>query len=432
MRTLIAVLLMASTALAQTPAKAPPKQGPPPKNLAVRADGHVTANEDPANPEKYEVHVVKAGETLSQIAGEVLKNPRMWPQLWEENEHIINPHWIYPNDKILIRPLVEINQAKPPEPEPEPAPVVAAAPPPARRPAPAPAPAPRTAPAPAVTALTLNEQKPVSEVKFDDLYCSGFVTTTPVSKNLKVISKFDATGGVLAAEADYVYISHGSEYGIKAGDLYQVVRPTKTLKNPYGRTKATRDLGMHYLEIAQLKVMLTQPDFSLARVMHSCGDAVEVGDIMRPFEPIVLPPRPRPRPFSPQMTTNSGVEGMIVSTKGVLLNFGSTFKLSGETAGVGGTDRLGVMDRGIASAGTILYIDIGQDKAVNPGDIFIVYRRFDVDNRLYSPPKEVEKLYGTRTAVGELIILKTGERASTALVTYASDALVLGDSVERR
>jgi hypothetical protein len=114
------------------------------------------------------------------------------------------------------------------------------------------------------------------------------------------------------------------------------------------------------------------------------------------------------------------------------LNFGSTFKLSGETAGVGGTDRLGAMDRGIASAGTILYIDIGRDKAVNPGDVFIVYRSFDVDSRLYSPPKEVEKLYGTRTAIGELIILQTGERASTALVTYASDALVLGDSVERR
>src|SRR2546421_6000849 len=122
MRTFFAAMFVASTAFAQTPTKTAPQQGPPPKNLTVRADGHVTANEDPANPDKFEVHVVKQGETLSGIAGEALKNPRMWPQLWEQNEHIINPHWIYPNDKILIRPVTEINAAKPPEPAVEPAP----------------------------------------------------------------------------------------------------------------------------------------------------------------------------------------------------------------------------------------------------------------------------------------------------------------------
>ena len=93
MKILLAALVMGSTVLAQAPAQAPNKsvpQGPPPKNLAVRADGHVTANQDPANPDKFEVHVVKQGETLSQISGEVLKNSRMWPQLWEQNEHVIN------------------------------------------------------------------------------------------------------------------------------------------------------------------------------------------------------------------------------------------------------------------------------------------------------------------------------------------------------
>jgi len=212
----------------------------------------------------------------------------------------------------------------------------------------------------------------------------------------------------------------------------QVVRPTKTMTSPFGRTKATSDLGKHYLDIAQLKVVLAQPDFALARVMHSCGDAVEVGDVMMPFQQIVLPEIPRPRPFSPQMTTTSGVKGLIVSTKGVLLNFGSTFKLPADVAGVHGTDRLGAMDHGVASSGGIVYIDIGQEKSVKPGDIFIVYRTIDLDERLNNLPEEARKLKGTRTAVGELIVVKTGERASTAVVTYASDALALGDSVERR
>src|SRR5438105_9773383 len=122
MKILIAVLLMASGAFAQAPPKTIPAQGPPPKKLTVRPDGHVSANQDPANPDQFEVHVVKQGETLSGISGEVLKDPRLWPQLWEQNEHIINPHWIYPNDKILIRPVTEINAAKPPEPAVAPAP----------------------------------------------------------------------------------------------------------------------------------------------------------------------------------------------------------------------------------------------------------------------------------------------------------------------
>src|SRR5204863_6013993 len=103
--------------------------------------------------------------------------------------------------------------------------------------------------------------------KFDDLYCSGFVRTSPVPKDLKVISKFDATGAVLASEGAYVYLSQGSEDGIVTGNMYQVVRPTKGLTNPNGRTRKERELGMHYLDVGQLKVVLTQPDFSLARVM---------------------------------------------------------------------------------------------------------------------------------------------------------------------
>ena len=387
----------------------------------------MSANQDPANPDTFEVHVVKQGETLSGIAGEALKNSRLWPQLWEQNDHIINPHWIYPNDKILIRPVVAISEAKPPEAPPEPP--AAAAPAPVRRAPPATAAV--EAPKPPGNQIFLTPDRPVSEVKFDDLYCSGFVRTAPVSKELKVISKLDATGAVLSVEADYVYLSEGTEDGIAAGNLYQVVRPTKGLTNPFDLGKAQPYLGMHYLDVAQLKVVLTQPEFSLARVMHDCGDPVELGDIMFPFQQIPFPAPARPRPFSPTMTTTSGIKGIIVSTKEALLNFGSTFKLSGRMPGVH-SGRLGDIERGIANERSIVYIDIGKDQAVKPGDIFIVYRYVDLDERLFSLPKEAHKLRSVRTAIGELIVIKVGERASTALVTYASDGLVLGDGVERR
>src|SRR5262245_16946115 len=237
MRTLIAAMLVASTTWAQTaqaPNKTIPQQGPPPKNLTVRPDGHVSANPDPANPEKFEVHVVKQGETLSGIAGEVLKNPRLWPQLWEQNEHIINPHWIYPNDKILIQPVVEVSQAKPPEPEKAPEPEPAPEPPPRQVQLPPPAAPERRGPPP----IAIAPETPVAEIKYDDLYCSGSVRTANLPEDLKVISKFDTAAGVLSTDTDYVYLSQGSADGIAAGNVYQVMRPTKTLTNPYGSGKS--------------------------------------------------------------------------------------------------------------------------------------------------------------------------------------------------
>jgi hypothetical protein len=424
--------------MAQAPAKQAPQQGPPPKNLSVRADGHLSANGDPKDADKFQVHVVKQGETLSGIAGEVLKNPRMWPQLWEQNEHIINPHWIYPNDKILVAPVTPLAEAKPPEPEAPAAPPAPPAPPapeqpqaPRRIQLPAVAPPP-PAPASRTGVLVIDQRAPGPEIKFEDIYCSGFVRTERVEKKYKVIGRYDPSGAVLAAQTDYVYLSRGAEDGIAIGGDYQVVRPTKSLTNPYGHTHGDRNLGMHYLDVAQVRVVLAQADYSLARVIHSCGDAVEVGDLVIPFQPVVFPQPPRPRPFSPTMTTNSGIDGMIVASKSVLENFGSAFHSSGVIPGVRGDDRLGVTERGIAGAGEIVYIDVGSDTGVKLGDLFIVYRYEDYDSQLFPAPREIKRLKDARSAVGELIIVNVGERASTAVVTYASDALSLGDAVERR
>ncbi|PSW01432.1 LysM peptidoglycan-binding domain-containing protein [Photobacterium lipolyticum] len=49
-----------------------------------------------------EVYTVKKGDTLWDISAYFLENPWLWPQLWQANGYIKNPHLIYPGDQLHL------------------------------------------------------------------------------------------------------------------------------------------------------------------------------------------------------------------------------------------------------------------------------------------------------------------------------------------
>ncbi|MEE2869977.1 MAG: LysM peptidoglycan-binding domain-containing protein [Pseudomonadota bacterium] len=66
-------------------------------SVATLASAAVTLKE--GHPNKY---YVKNGDTLWDISGRFLEEPWQWPEIWQINEEISNPHLIYPGDEIRL------------------------------------------------------------------------------------------------------------------------------------------------------------------------------------------------------------------------------------------------------------------------------------------------------------------------------------------
>jgi hypothetical protein len=239
-----------------------------------------------------------------------------------------------------------------------------------------------------------------SAIKTSDMYCSGFIHSTPLPSTLRISSTYQRNGAVLSNDSQYVHINTGSRGGVTNGAVYQVIRPTRDVHDP-SRTGAAGDLGEHYLDIGQIRVVQVSEDSALALVVGNC-EAVEVGDLMIPFVHYDLPELPRNREFSSTMTSSGQGKGAVVFMRNIVASAGSTYKTEAAFPSKGS----------VAAEGGIVYINLGKGDGLKPGDLFIVYHN--------------------NAAIGEIAVLRVDDKASSALVTYSTRAFVLGDLVERR
>ncbi len=84
--------------------------------LAALAGPVRAASEAPGlkadHPDRY---IVQKGDTLWDISGRFLNEPWLWPEVWQANPHIENPHLIYPGDEVYLsyrdgRPIIRVRR----------------------------------------------------------------------------------------------------------------------------------------------------------------------------------------------------------------------------------------------------------------------------------------------------------------------------------
>jgi hypothetical protein len=243
--------------------------------------------------EGEEIYTIKQGDTLWDISARFLKDPFLWPKLWQRNPYITNPHWIYPGQPVRLVPSEELMKEVPKEVEKEPEAEKAEGPPVEKRPEVVEA-KPEEKPAevkpveakpaevkpveetfPEVKAV---EAKPAEEkpTVFPEVRSAGFVSDIEFRGIGTVLDNRE--GKNLMAEHDIVYLAFRISGPVMIGDKYTIFRGSDFVRHPV----SGRKIGRKYIITGNLQIIDQHGNFFTAKVIEAFG-AILKGDLIRPY-----------------------------------------------------------------------------------------------------------------------------------------------------
>jgi hypothetical protein len=365
----------------------------PPRDLKLVGD-HWTAWDPPTDiPEGSEVHIIVAGDTLWDLAKKYSGDPYLWPQLWEKNRYILDAHWIYPGDPLVLSvavaggvPVGDLDGAVDLDGTGSGADAGAADDDGLK------------------LARDLEGPQPLGTE--DDIYCSGFIGADEQSFERSIVgSEYDnehptlESGRGLFAEGhstridlttgDIVYVDGGRAAGLVPGSLHTVMEDGGAVRHPdTGDT-----LGRLWNYRGRLRMLTVQDDLAIAEVVQACGP-IRVGDRLKPFEaePVPLGRRTTPRPPNyPASGEQVEQAPMIVLSRDRIVSLGQDH---------------------------VVWLDTGANQDVAPGDIFTIHR----PGRSGQPP----------LVLGEVAVLSVQPSTALAKIISSRSTIFIGDRVVRK
>ena len=197
-----------------------------------------------------EVYTIKKGDTLWDISAKFLKDPFLWPKLWQRNPYITNPHWIYPGNPVRLSEFEEPKKAEEPKKE-----------------------------RPAVTAKV---EAPAPEVKIEkhpaipDDRDAGFMSSIDYPGIGVIVESRE--GKNLMAEGDILYVTFKTAEPVVVGNKYTIFRPSGVMRHPLTGEK----LGRKYNIMGNIKIIDATGNFFTAKVTESFYFILK-GDRLQPY-----------------------------------------------------------------------------------------------------------------------------------------------------
>lgn len=381
-----AFLLLVACASTQPPSA--PKSAP--------ASEPEAAVSEPASPSEQEIlaikpdapqqYVVVKGDTLWDISSRYLETPWRWPELWEGNPQIANPHLIYPGDTLYLaykdgRPFLQLQRGGRQE----------------------------VRLSPQVRVENLGKAIPAIPMS----------AIRPFLNRPRVMSEEEIKSSAYIISDTEQSLIMGPGYRVYASGIgdafltdYSVVRPGEVYRNPDNPKEI---LGYELIDLgdAQLK----EHDEISTLQLKSLNREVLKGDRLLPAsrelsETDFLPHAPKQR-----------VKGQIIAVPGGVALFGSY---------------------------QVVTINLGEQDGIEPGHVLSIYRTGDTvrdplkhDNWVQMPDRQadpwsleqfpLEKLDPMvtlpNTHSGTLMVFRSFARVSYALVMKATRTLRVNDTV---
>jgi hypothetical protein len=369
----LCLLLAPALALAAQNAPGPPG--------AVKVPRHASRWKYPreVSPgQGQKLHLVEKGDTLWDLGGRHLGSPFAWPQIWELNRWVEDPHWIYPGDPLLV-PLGSRALCAGDGPEP----ALADLQPDRARPAPAP--------------------RAGYAYAFQDFLRLPYLAPRGAAAHFRERRAIAITGcqkeeRVNLSRGDVVYLGGGRDRGPQVGDRMVVLKvAARGLTHP-DSGPAGRPIGDVVQHAAVLRVLAVHPRNAEAAIEDTL-DGVEVGDFAAAFDPpTLIHARDAPLRTDTREPIKIGASAKVVYARNGAALFGD---------------------------GDLVLIDGGRRQGMGVGDVLLALRgRPMAEGGLRKPP-------ATNVYLGQLLVVRADERSSTCLVISTRQEMSPGDTVTK-